>query len=132
MQWEEILPHDIAVRWLAWITSLPLVSGMHISRCMGTSNGHESRIQIFCDASEKDYGAALYIRCTSREGILVTLACSKKNARSHEESDIALSRAASGGHWCKVIAVLLPREWTGHQDCHVMKRLHGGYKLDPQ
>jgi hypothetical protein len=41
------------------------------------SNGHESRIQGFCDASEKAYGAALYIRSTSREGIVVRLACSK-------------------------------------------------------
>jgi tRNA pseudouridine-54 N-methylase len=77
MQWEEILPHDIGVRWHAWITSLPLLSSIHIPHWMGTSNGHESRIHIFCDASERAYEAALYIRSTSREGIVVRLACSK-------------------------------------------------------
>ena len=61
MQWEEILPHDIGVRWHAWITSLPLLSGIHITRWMGTSNGHDIEIHVFCDASERAYRAVLYI-----------------------------------------------------------------------
>jgi hypothetical protein len=61
MQWEKILPHDIGVRWHAWIASLPLLSSIHIPRWMGTSNGHKSRIHVCCDASEWAYGAALYI-----------------------------------------------------------------------
>jgi hypothetical protein len=77
MQWEEILPHDIGVCWHAWVNALPLLSSIHIPRWMGTSTGRESRINVFCDASEKAYGAALYVRSVSREGIAVRLACSK-------------------------------------------------------
>jgi len=43
----------------------------------GTSNARESRIHVFCDASEKTYRAALYIGSTSWEGIIVRLVCSK-------------------------------------------------------
>ena len=71
MQWDEILPHDIAARWHAWITSLPQLSGIHIPRWMGTSNAHDSQIHVFCDASERAYGAVLYVRSTTQEGVIV-------------------------------------------------------------
>jgi hypothetical protein len=77
MQWEEILPQDIGARWHAWITSLPLLSGIHSPHWMGTSNGHDTQMHVFCDASEIAYGAVLFARSTTREGIMVRLACSK-------------------------------------------------------
>jgi len=77
MQWEEILPHDIGARWHTWIISLPLLADIDIPRWMGTSNGHDTQIHVFCDASERAYGAVLYIRSSTREGVVVRLACSK-------------------------------------------------------
>jgi hypothetical protein len=77
MQWEEILPHDIGARWLAWLTSLPHLSDINIPRWIGTSNAHDSQIHVFCDAPERAYGAVLYVRSTTRDGTIVRLACSK-------------------------------------------------------
>jgi hypothetical protein len=57
MQWAEILPHDTGARWHAWINSLPLLSDIDIPRLMGTSNGHDTQMHAFCDASERAYGA---------------------------------------------------------------------------
>ena len=82
MQWEEILPHDIGARWHAWITSLPLLADVHVPRWMGTSNGHDTQTHVFCDASERAYGAVLYVRSSTREGITVRLACSKNRLAS--------------------------------------------------
>jgi len=53
MQWEEILPHDIGACWHAWINSLPLLADIGIPRWMVTSNGHDTQIHVFCDASER-------------------------------------------------------------------------------
>ena len=94
MQWEEILPRDIGARWHAWITLLPLLSGIHIPRWMGNSNGHDTQMHVFCDASERAYGTVLYVRSTTREGILVRLACSKKQTCSSEENNPSPSRAS--------------------------------------
>jgi len=77
MQWEEILPHDIGACWHAWITSLPLLADIDIPRWMGTSKGHDTQIRVFCDASERAYGAVLYVQSSTREGVIVRLACSK-------------------------------------------------------
>ena len=59
MQWEEFLPHDIGARRHEWITSLPLLSSIHIPRWMGVLDGHDTQIHVFCDASERAYGAVL-------------------------------------------------------------------------
>jgi len=74
MQWEEIVPHDIGDRWNAWTTSLPLLADIDIPRRMGTSNGHDTQIHVFCDASERAYGAVFYVRSSTREGVIVRLA----------------------------------------------------------
>jgi hypothetical protein len=77
MQWEEILPHDIGARWHAWKTSLPFLVDINIPRWVGTSNGHNSQIHVFYDASEQAYRAVLYVRSSTPGGVIVRLACSK-------------------------------------------------------
>jgi hypothetical protein len=77
MQWEKILPHDIGARWHAWTNSLPLLTEIDIPRWVETSNGHNTQIHVFCDASERAYGAVLYVPSSTREGIIVRLVCNK-------------------------------------------------------
>jgi hypothetical protein len=77
LKWDEILSHDIGAFWQAWITSLPHLSDIHVSRWVGTSDGHGTQTHVFCDASERAYGAVLYVRSTTRKGIVLRLACSK-------------------------------------------------------
>jgi len=77
MQWDEILPHDNGSCWHAYITSLPLLADIDIPRSMGTSNGHDTQIHVFCEAFERAYGAVLYVQSFTREGVIVSLAYSK-------------------------------------------------------
>jgi hypothetical protein len=76
--WEELLPPDLAQRWHQWTSKLQHLSSLHIPRWIGVSqSGDEATVHVFCDASERAYGAVLYIRSVSETTCSVRLVCSK-------------------------------------------------------
>ena len=75
--WDEILPDDLGKRWRKWTTFLPHLLDIHIPRWAGSNVKEPCNIHVFCDASEKAYRAALYIRSTNTTGALVQIVCSK-------------------------------------------------------
>lgn len=78
LSWEELLPHDLAQRWQHWISKLPQLTLLHVPRWIGASTTPEqSEVHVFCDASEKAYGAVLYLRSISEATHSVRIICSK-------------------------------------------------------
>jgi len=55
---------------------LNLLSQLHIPRWLATSSG-SFQVHVFCDASERAYGAALYFRSIEGDKTVIRLACSK-------------------------------------------------------
>ena len=76
IDWNELLPSDLAARWHVWVSTLTPLSQVHIPRWLATLKG-SFQVHVFCDASERAYGAALYIRSTKDDQTLTRLACSK-------------------------------------------------------
>lgn len=79
LHWDEILPRDIAERWQLWTSTLCYLSSTSIPRWLGLSNQppEDPQVHVFCDASERAYGATLYVRTLERNEVSVQLACSK-------------------------------------------------------
>ena len=77
IDWEEILPAELATRWQSWTSKLQDLSRIHIPRWLGISSNQSIEIHVFCDASERAYGAVLYVRSTLNTNSVVRLACSK-------------------------------------------------------
>jgi hypothetical protein len=75
--WDEILPDDLGRSWRTWAAALPRLWDMHIPRWVGLIGKEPGNIHVFCDASEKAYGAALYMRSAHTNEYLVRLVCSK-------------------------------------------------------
>jgi hypothetical protein len=76
IDWNELLLSDLGARWHALVSTLTSLSQVHIPRWLATSSG-SFQVHVFCDASERAYGAALYVRSTERDKTLIRLACSK-------------------------------------------------------
>jgi len=76
IDWDELLPFDLGTRRHDWVSTLNSLSEVHIPRWLATSGGNFN-VHVFCDASERAYGAALYIRTTKDNETLIRSACSK-------------------------------------------------------
>jgi hypothetical protein len=76
--WDEILPVDLARRWHSWTSKLPSLRSSLIPRWLGISLATKDwAIHVFCDASERAYGAVLYVCSSSSTTRTVQLVLSK-------------------------------------------------------
>jgi hypothetical protein len=111
--WDELLPDDLGTRWSNWLKLLPDLREINIPRWVGTGRKGNDQIHVFCDASERAYGAVLYVRSTHRTEVLVRIVCSK-------------SRLAP------LKRVTLPRQGdrTRHRGSNIVVGLNGGFGVD--
>ncbi|XP_017465034.1 PREDICTED: uncharacterized protein LOC108358305 [Rhagoletis zephyria] len=79
LTWDEALPADLNERWTTFRNDLQKLDNMQVSRHV--FEGYipaKIQIHVFSDASEKAYGAAIYIRSELDEGrVQVRLLCAK-------------------------------------------------------
>ncbi|GFU26869.1 integrase catalytic domain-containing protein [Trichonephila clavipes] len=78
-QWDDPLPTHIEKEWKKWCEELPHLRNLKTPRLVLDSTLLEDDVELhsFCDASKKAYGAAIYLRTKSRNGISVKLVTSK-------------------------------------------------------
>ncbi|GFX85883.1 integrase catalytic domain-containing protein [Trichonephila clavipes] len=79
IQWDDPLPTHIEQEWKKWCEELPHLRNLKIPRLVLDSTLLEDDVELhsFCDANKKAYGAAIYLRTKSRNGISVKLVTSK-------------------------------------------------------
>ncbi|XP_075162899.1 uncharacterized protein LOC142235534 [Haematobia irritans] len=69
---DEFLEFDDCKSWNRFVEAYSNIEEMQIPRWIGYSPGCEVQIHGFCDASEKAYAAAIYIRIESPLGVITT------------------------------------------------------------
>ncbi|GFW30821.1 integrase catalytic domain-containing protein [Trichonephila clavipes] len=79
IQWDDPLPTHIEKEWKKGCEELTYLRNLKIPRLVLDSTLLEDDVELhsFCDASKKAYGAAIYFRTKSRNGISVKLVASK-------------------------------------------------------
>ena len=67
--WDDPLPQKECEEWKQWVKDLPRLQELTFDRCMVQVGREEvqRRLHVFCDASERGYGAAVYLVCTYDE-----------------------------------------------------------------
>ncbi|KAG8173850.1 hypothetical protein JTE90_001688, partial [Oedothorax gibbosus] len=77
IHWDELLPPAVAQQWHKWLNELQCLNDIRIPRWIGFSENSDTTIHVFCDASERAYGACLYSRQTVDSSTSVSLICSR-------------------------------------------------------
>ena len=77
LAWDELLPSDLGALWNTWVSTLPHLAHLRVPRWVGIVDRSNPQVHVFCDTSERAYGAILYIRYCTVDNNVVHLACSK-------------------------------------------------------
>ena len=81
LDWDQEFPVEMQQEFWIWVDNLPKIVAVHVPRWY--FHGQDARPQqvelhVFCDASEKAYGAVAYIRIENYDGaVTVTIAAIK-------------------------------------------------------
>ncbi|GBM35351.1 hypothetical protein AVEN_90672-1 [Araneus ventricosus] len=62
VQWDEMLPTNITKQWEKCISELSSLNDIGIPRWIELSPSSDYSLRLFCDSSERAFGAVLYIR----------------------------------------------------------------------
>ncbi|XP_073721654.1 uncharacterized protein [Misgurnus anguillicaudatus] len=116
-EWDDpLLPGELLQKWLQWEDELQYLSGITLPRCYVTpdmDNDSVTReIHVFCDASERAYGAVSYLRTQDSQGN-VQLAFLMARSRVAPKKQLSVPRLELCAALCGAqLAVLLKRELT--------------------
>lgn len=102
VDWDESLPADVYTEWITYRSQLKQLNELRITRmALGAQNIACVELHGFCDASQKTYGACVYLRVTDQDGSHHTrLLCSK--SRVAPLKTISLPRIM----WCLVVVAI--------------------------
>ncbi|XP_062528624.1 uncharacterized protein LOC119628383 isoform X1 [Bombyx mori] len=76
--WDDVVSQELRDLWSSFTSTLSSLNQLKIPRFISCSDSTNNEIHVFCDASEKVYGACLYIRSIKASGsICVRLLASK-------------------------------------------------------
>jgi len=61
LTWDDELPIALAEKWQSFLQSFPEINKIRIPRWLQTCPKAKEQIRGFCDASQRAYGAAIYV-----------------------------------------------------------------------
>lgn len=68
LAWDEPVPQHIYTNWASYCEQLPLLEQVSVARKLISDDYESLHIHGFCDASQKAFGACLYLRSTNVSG----------------------------------------------------------------
>lgn len=72
LNWDEALPDRLCHNWSIFRSGLNVIENIKIPRWISTLKCSKVQVHCFCDASEKAYAAAIYVRITDDRGQITT------------------------------------------------------------
>ena len=82
LSWDQPLPQKLLDRWDKVIQKLNTLSTLKIPRFIGSANDSNTKLLIFCDASQTSYAVADYLHVQDNNSVKVNLVFSKSRLAS--------------------------------------------------
>ncbi|XP_076389322.1 uncharacterized protein LOC143264752 [Megachile rotundata] len=79
VDWDESMPTDLHTEWCTYWEELRLLSEFKVKRHITQHNCTSIQLHGFCDASERAYGACLYIRSVNEHGEIASRLITSKS-----------------------------------------------------
>jgi hypothetical protein len=121
ISWDEELPHDLRETWKKLYRQLPALNNISIPRLVKIK-GKITTMQVhgFCDASERAFGACMYIRSGSANGNLHSqLLCSKSKVVQVKQVSIPRLELCGAQLLVRLIKKVLPILCTPIDSVHL-------------
>lgn len=77
LSWDDPVPEDVEKNWRSFREQLKLINEWQLPRLVKIANSEELQLHGFADASQRAYGACMYLRSNSNGIHLPILICSK-------------------------------------------------------
>lgn len=89
LDWDEALPMELHGRWMHFRRQLVKLNSLSIPRYVTKRRYRSRQLHAFADASEKAYGAVIYMRTVDMNGLIhVELCCSKSRVAPLDSTTI--------------------------------------------
>ena len=113
--WDETLPIEIYERWREFRKEITFLENVRIQRWIGTSKEIQQELHGFSDASERAYGAAIYVRTICANGrISASLLTAKTRVAPLKTVTIPRLELAAAELLGRLVAsVIKTMEWAG-------------------
>ena len=73
LDWDDSIPLSIHTEWLNLTSQLHKINNLSFSRRIKASKTQDLQLYGFCDASEKAYGACIYVRSKDSHGVITSI-----------------------------------------------------------
>ena len=79
VDWEDKLPENLQVKWKKWVSELPQLSNVAVTRCLRQAYPESIELHLFSDASNDAFASVAYLVCryqdTSPSSRLIASKC---------------------------------------------------------
>ena len=92
-KWDEVVSEKLIAEWTAFTRQLSEMNPVSINRQVFINSPVDVQVHGFCDASNRGYGACIYIRSVNASGeVFVNLACSKSRVAPLKKDTYTIPR----------------------------------------
>ena len=72
LDWDSLIPNNLAAKWEKWLLDLPYLSHVAIPRSLDVANPASLDLHMFADVSRDAYATVVYLVCSYHDNVLTS------------------------------------------------------------